>query len=152
MPAPVAAPMAADSTSNPLGADGSSATGSDPPVGWSGARSSSYAEPAGAASEDGGGGTLAEATLPGAPGAHCPMGRAEAAVVPIALAMAAPASAVATTLFIASDDISTPSVRDRRVRSIEGSLRSAANRALTTRSSPLTGRAERAQSREQTAR
>jgi hypothetical protein len=79
------------------------------------------------------------------------MGRAEATVAPIALAMAAPASAVATTLFIASDDISTPSVRDRRVRSIEGSLLFAANRALIPRSSPVTGRAERAQSPAQTA-
>jgi hypothetical protein len=76
--------------------------------------------PAGAAIEDGGGETLGDSTVVSAErGANCSIGRADAAVAPIALAMAAPASAVATALFIASDDISTPSDRDRRVRSIE---------------------------------
>jgi len=77
--------------------------------------------PAGAAIEDGGGGTLGDSTVPpAAPGTNCSTGRADAPVAPIALAMAAPASAVAIALFMASDDISTPSGCDRRVRSIEG--------------------------------
>src|SRR5215208_140328 len=125
MPAPVAAPTAADGRSNPLGEDGSSTTGCGASVdwatGWPGERSSSYAFPAVAAIEDGGGESLGDWTVPPAEaGMNCSTGRAEAGVAAIALAIVAPASAMATALFMASDDISTPSGCDRRVRSIEG--------------------------------
>jgi hypothetical protein len=108
-PVPAAAPIAAEGTSNPPAGDGLSTTGSDCVDAVSAERKSWYASAAGAAIEDGGGGTLGESLAPpAAPGMYCSTGRAEAAGAPIELAIAAAASAAATAFLVAMEGISTP--------------------------------------------